>query len=284
MKITIFGKGVVGAATGHAFSIRKDHEVEFIDPPKGISGSVNADLILICVPTPFSAAYEIGFDTSALTAALNTCPGGSCVVIKSTVPPGTTELFQRGYPDLDLFFSPEFLTEKTRYQDAMYPARQIVGYAGPGDGHRAAMAHELVLPALPYAPWEWVTLATEAEIVKYFSNAFYAVKVAFANQMYDLCEALKEQGVDYDDVREAAEYDPMIAPCHLDVHHGGYRGFSGKCLPKDLDTLIHTMRRLDVDQDDSLMRAARDYNNQLRRLREMHGPFIQSQKGKEHGR
>lgn len=274
MNITIFGQGAVGAAMGHALSIRKGHHIAFIDPPKGVLGSVDdADLILICVPTPFSKNWTIGFDPGALTAALNNCPAGSRVLIKSTVPPGTTEHFQHSYPDLDLFFSPEFLTEKTSFQDAMYPARQIVGYAGPGDCHRAAMAH-FILSVLPDAPWEYVTLSTEAELIKYFSNAFYAVKVTFANQMYDLCEALKEQGVDYDDVREAAEHDPMINPNHLDVHHKGYRGFGGKCLPKDLSTLIHTMQRLGLAQDYNLMVAARDYNDDMQRIREMHEPLI----------
>lgn len=271
MKVTIFGKGVVGEAMGNALSVRKGHEVNFIDPPKGIEGSsYHSDLILVCVPTPFDPSNkEFGFDSIPIMQCLSNCPENARVVIKSTVPPGTTYALQQAFPRLHLFFSPEFLTEATAVHDAMYPARQVVGFGG---ATRSKMA-ESVLAALPDAPWERVCWSTEAEMIKYFSNAFYAVKVAFANQMFDLCHAVRHEGVDYEDVREAAEHDPMIHPNHLDVHHGDYRGFGGKCLPKDLNTLIHTMQRLGLGGD-SVMIAARDYNDTLRKLRETHKPLI----------
>lgn len=76
---------------------------------------------------------------------------------------------------------------------------------------------------------------TEAEITKLAVNTLYASKVTIANEIYEICE---KHCSDYDRVRTALESDRFIAPNHLDVHHGGYRGFGGKCLPKDIKMLF----------------------------------------------
>ena len=73
---------------------------------------------------------------------------------------------------------------------------------------------------------------TQAELVKYTKNTFYAVKVIFANQMYDICQAM---GQDWYTIRDmiTAEQAQPIGPSHLDPIFGLNRGFGGKCLPKD---------------------------------------------------
>jgi len=83
---------------------------------------------------------------------------------------------------------------------------------------------------LPLAPFERILPATEAEVVKYFGNTWFSVKVSFANQMYDLCQVL---GVDYDRMVEAAAADKRIGRTHLNIFHKGYRGYGGKCLAGD---------------------------------------------------
>ncbi|MEK7103904.1 MAG: LAGLIDADG family homing endonuclease, partial [Patescibacteria group bacterium] len=87
-----------------------------------------------------------------------------------------------------------------------------------------------VMLLLPLAPYEKIMPATEAEMVKYFGNNWFAVKVAFANQMYDICSKI---GADYDTVMEAASADKRIGPSHLVALHKGYRGYGGKCLAGD---------------------------------------------------
>jgi UDP-glucose 6-dehydrogenase len=72
-------------------------------------------------------------------------------------------------------------------------------------------------------------------MIKYACNAFLALKVTFANEMYDLARAI---GVDYEDVRAGMAGDPRIGGSHLDVNDRGYRGYGGKCLPKDTMTLL----------------------------------------------
>jgi len=89
---------------------------------------------------------------------------------------------------------------------------------------------------------------TQAELVKYTKNTFYALKVIFANQMYDICEAL---GEDWDAIRDiiTAEQAQPIGPSHLDPIFGLSRGFGGKCLPKDSNALRVLAQELGVNYD-----------------------------------
>jgi nucleotide sugar dehydrogenase len=136
-------------------------------------------------------------------------------------------------------FNPEFLTELTADQDMCYPDRQIIGYTK--ESYNAAGD---ILQILPLAPFERIMPATEAEMVKYYGNTWFATKVIFANQLYDLCQKL---GIDYDRVMEAAAADKRIGRSHLEVWHKGYRGFGGKCLPKDLKAFIQLADEKAVD-------------------------------------
>jgi UDPglucose 6-dehydrogenase len=86
--------------------------------------------------------------------------------------------------------------------------------------------------------------ATEAEMVKYFGNTYLAARVIFANQMYDLCQAI---GVDYDQVRECVGEDGRIGHSHFDIWQGGYRGYGAKCFPKDIRALIQLAEERGVD-------------------------------------
>jgi UDPglucose 6-dehydrogenase len=97
--------------------------------------------------------------------------------------------------------------------------------------------------------------------VKYTKNTFYALKVIFANQMYDICEAL---GEDWAAVREiiTAEQAQPIGPSHLDPIFGLNRGFGGKCLPKDSMALKALADELGVKYE--IMEALQNDNAQLR--------------------
>jgi UDP-glucose 6-dehydrogenase len=108
------------------------------------------------------------------------------------------------------------------------------------------------------APFERVMRAREAEMVKYFGNTWFSTKVVFANQIYDLCEAL---GIDYDIVKEGASADKRIGRTHLDVFHKGYRGYGGKCLPKDTRALIQLGDQLGVEL--ALLKRVEELNNAL---------------------
>ncbi len=162
-------------------------------------------------------------------------------------------MLQKKYPGHKFLFNPEFLTEATADQDMRYPDRQIIGYT---DQSFNVAGH--LMQMLPLAPYEKIMPATEAEMVKYFGNTWFSVKVVFANQMFDLCQKL---GIDYDSVKEAAAADKRIGRSHLEIFHKGYRGYGGKCLPKDTRALIQKGRELGVPM--KLLEMAEEINNDL---------------------
>jgi len=252
-KIGIVGIGMVGGAMLRYFESvgRKP----FVYDKYGGLGSVEkinkADVIFICVPTPFDKRK--GFDLSAVEEAFKIIKGKKIIVIKSTVLPGTTGKFQKKYPQHKILFNPEFLTELTADQDMKFPDRQIIGCT-----KKSYNVAQEILQILPLAPFERIIPATEAEMVKYFGNTWFSVKVIFANQMYDLCQALK---IDYDTVKECAAADKRIGRTHLDIFHKGYRGYGGKCLPKDIKALIQKSDKLNVDL--KLLKIAEKINNEL---------------------
>lgn len=252
--IGIIGVGMVGGASQKFFET-DGYEVVAYDPGKGLNDASvfqKAAIIFICVPTPYDAARG-GFDLSFVEDSFKLIPDGKIVVIKSTVLPGTTEKLQAAHPNLKILFCPEFLTELTADQDMRFPDRQIVGYTK----NSFTVAGE-VMKVLPLAPLERIMPATAAEMVKYYGNTWFSVKVIFANQMFDLCQKL---GIDYDMVKEAAAADKRIGRSHLDIFHKGYRGYGGKCLPKDTRALIQLGEQLGVPME--LLKQVEAINNRL---------------------
>ena len=208
----IVGVGVVGGAVRNYFELQGIKPLLY-DRFSGLGSldEVNeADVIYVCVPTPYVSGR--GFDDSAVIDALSRLSGEKLVVVKSTVVPGTTEKLQRIFPQHHLLFNPEFLREASANDDFLTPDRQIVGYCEGGESLAQA-----VLETLPRAPHESVVPASVAEMTKYATNSFLAMKVIFANELFDLCETL---GVDYELVKQGFGVDaqlPSLAQA-LDEH------------------------------------------------------------------
>jgi len=249
-RVGIMGLGVVGSAVRGYFEAQ-GHRPRLYDPylVLGSRQEINeARVIFVCVPTPHRE--HGGFDPSAVEEAIALLTPGKIVVIKSTVLPGTTDALQRRHPDHRVLFSPEFLREATAHEDFLRPDRQIVGctdLSWPVAGE--------VISLLPRAPFMRIVTAAEAEMAKYMANAFLALKVSFANEIYDLCTAL---GINYEAVRPLVAADARIGPSHLDVFQDGYRGYDGKCLPKDIRSLMDLAQAAGVSL--RLLRAAHDVN------------------------
>lgn len=214
-----------------------------------------ADVVFVAVPTPYLTGEDgkVGFDLSYVRQAIGALEGSKAIVIKSTVLPGATDELQAEFPQHKILFNPEFLTEVSADQDMAYPDRQLIGYTEKS--YNVALD---VMHLLPMAPFERVMPAKEAEMVKYFGNTWFAAKVIFANQIYDLCQAV---GVDYDVVKEAAAADKRIGRTHLEVFHKGYRGYGGKCLPKDTRALIELGDKLGVEM--ALLKRVEELNDAL---------------------
>jgi len=134
-----------------------------------------------------------------------------------------------------------------------YPDRQIVGYT-----EKSLNVAKDIIMLLPLAPFERIVPAKVAETVKYFNNTWFATKVIFANQVYDVCEKMN---TDYNQVSECASADKRVGPSHLRVMHKGYRGYGGKCLPKDTRAFIQLGERLGVNL--KLLKQVEEINNEL---------------------
>ncbi|MFC1595280.1 hypothetical protein ACFL3E_02550 [Patescibacteria group bacterium] len=254
-KIGIMGIGMVGKQICRYFEEIKELKrgknlfLYDIDPKKAFSDDVNkADVIFVCVPSPRNP--DGSCNISAIDSVFQMIKEPKIMVIKSTVPPGTTEMFQKKYPKHKVLFNPEFLTESQAWEDMIKPDRQIVGFT-----KKSLDAAHYVLSLLPQAPFmspwgsdykKYMVTATEAEIAKVCANAFFSTKVTFANQVADICEYA---GADYENVKCAIESDYRIGPSHLNVMHGNYRGFGGYCLPKDIDALIMFLKASGLNAD-----------------------------------
>ncbi|MBI4992221.1 MAG: UDP-glucose/GDP-mannose dehydrogenase family protein [Candidatus Harrisonbacteria bacterium] len=275
LKIGIAGVGWVGAQLKKYFEEVRDFKVGEnlllydILPEKCAGNIEDADVIFVTLPTPRSrndGSCNISIVTSAIAKLDELSKDSSkIIVIKSTVPPGTTEDFQKKYPRHKFLFNPEFLTESRAWEDMMRPDRQIIGYT-----EHSLDAAQLVLSLLPKAPFmsPWGTgtyhqtriSATEAEFIKYAGNLHFVRKVNWANA---LARAAEKMGVNYENVRKGMAADHRIGDSHLDVHHGGYRGWGGSCFPKDLDAFIQFAKSEGLSEVETLLMSDRNFNETL---------------------
>lgn len=191
----------------------------------------------VCVPTP--SGSDGGVDLAAVDAAVNqlaTVLGpGSVIAFKSTVPVGTTRrvaerLRGRGIRTASV---PEFLREGHAVHDFRHPDRVVVGTEVEADADTVgrAIGHGQA-PVLRMSP-------ESAELAKYASNGFLAVKLSYANSLAGLCA---KAGADVVDVTRCMAADARIGQSFLDPGPG----WGGSCLPKDTWALAHTARAHDV--------------------------------------
>ena len=181
MKVGLLGAGLVGGAIGPWFG--HAHELFVHDPARGTSLADVIDhvaMAYIAVPTP--PHPETGAcDTTIVEGILDALPKGFTAVIKSTVVPGTTQAYHERYADLKIAYSPEFLVERRRLED--FANQDILGVGTHhADVAELVFQHHREAGVLRKEQVYQVT-PTQAELVKYTKNTFYALKVTFANQM-----------------------------------------------------------------------------------------------------
>ena len=279
-RMVIVGSGVVGQATGKGFS-KKGHSVRYVDVnpqtiaklrSAGLSAGTmdevawdNVDVVLLTVSTPSvngkivldhieAAARQVG-------AGLAKTDHFVVVVVRSTVPPTTTE--ERITPILEhasgkdagigfgVAMNPEFLRQTSSEQDF---ARPWITVVGSNDSRTLQILHDI------YRPFGALIIEctpTEAEMIKYVNNIFNAVKISYFNEVHDICQEL---GIDSNLVGAtvARSAESMWNPLY------GTRGgvpYGGACLPKDTAAFMSWVRERGWDH--LMLEATIETNHRL---------------------
>jgi UDPglucose 6-dehydrogenase len=243
--IGIIGYGMVGRAVHHGFS-----KVPCIYSDPAINEVTIEDIcqqapaaIFVCVPTPTdNSEYKILKDV--LNAIKNSNYQG-LIVVKSTVLPQYLE----GYNGV--LYNPEFLSRATAEHDFLNPPFVLIG------GHRADELVEV------YRTMSSVNLSKvivtdikTAALAKYVMNSFYATKITFMNEMF---EVAKRVGADWSGITAILKNQPWMGTHHFDVPGpDGQLGFGGPCLPKDTEALVNHF-------DVALLKAVLDINKEYRK-------------------
>lgn len=247
----VCGGGFVGEATS-LFGC-EEIEVKIFDKnpdrcvPKNttMKDIANCDVVFVAVNTPMHKSGKCC--TSIVETVIDQIKEenpNAKIVIRSTVPPGTSER-------LNVSFMPEFLTEKS-YLDDFYNCKDWV--FGSEDQEVINLVKEIVDTAHKYKKIKYnnfhVTKTKEAELCKYIKNSFLATKVSFFNEIYEYCQ-VKE--IDYESAKNLACLDERIGNSHTTVPNIEYGsdkqkfGYGGHCLSKDLPAISASMKESGMD-------------------------------------
>ncbi len=217
-----------------------------VGTPPNVDGSVNLRFV-------DETSKEIG-------EALKEKGDSHLIVVKSTVPPGTTEKLVRANIEKQsgkicgnhflLCFNPEFLREGNAIYDTLHPDYVVVGEHSKKSGDILEEVYKQFY-SKNTPPIIRTNLPT-AELIKYANNTFLATKISFINTFANVCERIP--GVDIKKVAEAIGKDHRINPHFLNAG----LGWGGSCFPKDLKALIAHSKQLGYQP--TLIEAARKAN------------------------
>jgi len=239
MKIGIVGLGIIGSATKYGFE-KQGHNV-FVHDTKlnsELSNLKSCEIIYICVPTPSNE--DGSCNTTIVEKVIDNLfelNYQNIIAIKSTVEPGTTQKLIEKYSTDRICFVPEFLRERCAVSD-FTENHDLLAI-----GSESKLVQDAILLSHGNYPKSYKFLKpTEAELLKYYSNIFNALRIIFANEMYEICNCL---GVDYSAIKEAYVLR-NTKDMYLDVNEN-FRGFGGVCLPKDTKAIAALCKKLNLD-------------------------------------
>ena len=216
-----------------------------------IAAVLGSDVSFVCVGTPSLKSGKLDLShvehvSREIGAALKQKTTFHTVVLRSTVLPGTTETLmiptiesasgKKAGVDFGVCYNPEFMREGSAVADFLQPPYTILGSPSP---EQLAPLRELYKD-VPAATFE--TSIRVAEMVKYVSNLYHAVKVGFANEVGTLCKHL---GVETDQVTKIFMSDTKLNISSAYLAPGF--AFGGSCLPKDLRAITYRGKELDLE-------------------------------------
>ncbi len=240
MKIGIIGVGAVGSANKEGFEYLGHtvvpHDIKLDTSIKDI---LDTEITFLCVPTPQSD--DGSCDTSILESIikeLNLYYYKGIIAIRSTVVPGFTQRMIDTYRNLTICFVPEFLRERCATEDFINNHKLLaIGTHDIWVYRKLVLVHE----SLPEST-EHLT-PNEAEVLKYYNNVYAALRVTFANVMYEVCDKLD---CDYTTIKNAYIKTGKATDMYLDVNPN-LRGYGGMCLPKDTQAIASLLKQLNLD-------------------------------------
>lgn len=225
----------------------------------------NSDTVFLCLPTP-KTKVGVADISSLLQVAdeLGKCIcNGTTVIIKSTVPIGTTARLEKIIEksmkaegrklEFDMVMNPEFLRQGCAMEDFAYPHAIIVGAKNP---KMVDKLKEIFEPAVKESKYIYMR-PVDAEITKYASNLLLAARISMINELANLCEAV---GANVQNVKLGIGSDPNIGMNFLNAGIG----YGGSCFPKDIEALIKTANIYGIDAP--IMRAVQALNERQKHV------------------
>ncbi|HSW79518.1 MAG TPA: nucleotide sugar dehydrogenase [Candidatus Saccharimonadales bacterium] len=194
--------------------------------------------IAVQTPTGKDGKSDLTALFAAITSIADTVTKPTLVIVKSTVPVGSFDLLEelpavKNSKNITFVSCPEFLSEGTAVHGFFHPQRTIVG------SDDQSVSEEVAGLFYGLGGKFIVTDAKTAQMIKYTSNAFLATRVAFTNDISELCEKLD---INANDVSKALIMDPRMGTSHLMPG----MCFDGPCLPKDIAALIETGEKVGI--------------------------------------
>lgn len=266
VSINILGYGFVGEAMGF---LCEKNKLEFnVFDLKQKNGNFNyfnnlKDIVefseknnplnyyIIAVPTPSDSEGKC--DTSIVRSVLEDLSyliqKETCVIIKSTLVPGTCDELNNLFPKLNVVLCPEFLKQKTHKNDIYNAEFVLIGL--PPDFHFAKYQNLLKVLRMFYSHNRMIDIIArsykECELFKYTLNTYFGVKITFFNEIYDLCETMN---VDYQKLKELFKLDSRVGDYGITVpgDHGS-QGYSGHCIVKEVAGMIKLQEQLGLSNE-----------------------------------
>ena len=252
-RIGVIGKGFVGSAVSFGFGVGTgaDYEIKIYDKDEtksshSLEDTVNtSDYIFISVPTPSNPDGSINLDIldNCLSEIKNVMIENHdpIILIRSTIVPGSSEMFSKKYKSLNLVFNPEFLTERNAQFDFISQTRYVLG----GDKKLTKKVADLYKDRFGESVSIIETNFETAELIKYMCNTYFALKISFLNEMKLLSDSC---GADWNDCVEGLVRDGRIGHSHMNIPGpDGKMGFGGSCFPKDIQAIINYADLKNVD-------------------------------------
>lgn len=227
----------------------------------------NSELIIFCVGTPSGKdGAELSFLKIAIKSALKYVNGYKTLVIKSTVPPGTTAgnikkwIEEEGFKvgeSIGLANNPEFLREGKAWEDFMQPDRIVIGEYDKKSGDAVQKIYE------PFNVEIFRVSLTTAEFIKYLSNTFLATLISFSNEMATFAEIGGDIDIScaFKILHRDKRWFGNPAPMTSYVYPGC--GFGGYCLPKDTLAIIKKAEEFGLEM--KILKCVTDINEDRKR-------------------